>query len=291
MTELNKDIRKEPASFAESSGQASTSIANHQVKIYNPIESSSIHQETDLSETFFEPTLSDVRSHHASIVQRNKQLNEAPLLTVKYREEERERKERIKKEKWPETTVRIKFSDGTIVQSVFSSSARIQPVYAFVRSCLSDEAQSKPFVLWQPPRTKYPEHPPAKANLKSSQRNAYRTTIIPSANYGAIRGGPVQGLQGGTGGQETLGDLGLVPQSVLLVKWDDVEMNSSSYAAPLKFELKQKSEPLPPSTIKDSSSPNSGSANTVSDAIGTGQVPGEKKIPKWLQKGLLKKKT
>lgn len=32
---------------------------------------------------------------------------------------------------------------------------------------------------------------------------------------------------GGTGGKETLSDLGLVPQSVLLVKWEDEGMNGA----------------------------------------------------------------
>jgi tether containing UBX domain for GLUT4 len=30
---------------------------------------------------------------------------------------------------------------------------------------------------------------------------------------------------GGTGGKESLNDLGLVPQSVLMVKWEDEAMN------------------------------------------------------------------
>lgn len=33
---------------------------------------------------------------------------------------------------------------------------------------------------------------------------------------------------GGTGGKETLSELGLVPQSVLLVKWQDEAMNGKS---------------------------------------------------------------
>lgn len=35
----------------------------------------------------------------------------------------------------------------------------------------------------------------------------------------------MQGLQGGTGGQESLAELGLVPQSLLMIKWDEEEMN------------------------------------------------------------------
>jgi tether containing UBX domain for GLUT4 len=32
-------------------------------------------------------------------------------------------------------------------------------------------------------------------------------------------------MSGGTGGKETLSELGLVPQSVLLVRWEDEAMN------------------------------------------------------------------
>ena len=43
-----------------------------------------------------------------------------------------------------------------------------------------------------------------------------------------MRGGPAAGLMGGKGGKESLNDLGLVPQSVLMVKWDDESMNGAS---------------------------------------------------------------
>ena len=78
----------------------------------------------------------------------------------------------------------------------------------------------------QPPRFAYPEHPiPQPAKKNTSGRS-----IIPPANYGHVRGGPTAGLMGGTGGRETLGDLGLVPQSVLMVKWQDEDMNGQSHA-------------------------------------------------------------
>jgi len=58
--------------------------------------------------------------------------------------------------------------------------------------------------------------------------NLNRTTIIPPANYGPIRGSLTAGLQSGTGGKESLNELGLVPQSVLLVIWEDEAMNGGS---------------------------------------------------------------
>ena len=72
----------------------------------------------------------------------------------------------------------------------------------------------------QPPRTQYPERP-----IPQPKKNPNRSTVITPANYGPIRGSTTPGLQGGTGGAETLNDLGLVPQSVLLVKWEDEGMN------------------------------------------------------------------
>ena len=57
-----------------------------------------------LDETFFEPTLNDVRAHHASVVARSKRLNEAPLLTAKHRDAERAEREKRKSEKWPKVS-------------------------------------------------------------------------------------------------------------------------------------------------------------------------------------------
>ncbi|KAK8854876.1 hypothetical protein IAR55_003615 [Kwoniella newhampshirensis] len=264
------------------------------IKVYNPAEASTSSLTEGggdgdfLPESFFEPTLSDVQAHHASVLARSKRLNEAPLLTSKYREAEKGEKERMKREKWPNTTIRIKFTDGTMIQSVFPSTSPIQPVYAFVRSALAEEAKTKGFILWQPPRNQYPEKPPPPIQPKKPHPNpAHKTSIIPPANYGLVRGSAVQGLQGGTGGSESLYELGLVPQSVLMIKWDEDDLNASGYPAPIRDELKQKSEPLPPTVPKEreaTSSKNAGGPSTG------GAKSGEKKIPKWLQKGLMKKK-
>ncbi|WVF72702.1 hypothetical protein IAT40_007520 [Kwoniella sp. CBS 6097] len=270
------------------------------VKVYNPVSSSSTSTPgtpADPSEEFFEPTLADVQSHHASVLARNKRLNEAPLLTSKHRDAEKAEREKAKRERWPNTTIRIKFSDGTIIQNVFPSNSPIQPVYAFVRTVLRDEVREKPFILWQPPRTKYPEHltqPAAGSKPTTKSTPSYaKASIIPPANYGFVRGSVVQGLQGGTGGKESLFDLGLVPQSVLMIKFDGDEMNTSSYPAPIRDELKAHSEPLPAAIPKEASKSSAAAAGNQASASGqgAGTGTGEKKIPKWLQKGLLKKKT
>ncbi|ORY35445.1 hypothetical protein BCR39DRAFT_509777 [Naematelia encephala] len=279
--ELAPPIPEQGAAPTEVPVDGPSSSSPRAIAVYTPPPDPSTSQTpSDLDDTFFEPTISDVRAHQASVLARSRQLNDAPLLTSKYRDEEKSAKEKKRAEKWPETTIRVKFSDGTQIQSIFPSTSPIQPVYAFVRSALSPEVASKPFLLWQPPRTQYPEHPiPVK-----KKPNAYKTSIIPPANYGPVRGSLTQGLQNGTGGKETLHELGLVPQSVLLVKWDDETMNASGYPAPILDSLKAKSIPLPPTVPKSQSQP-----DDVKPA--ESREPAEKKIPKWLQKGLLKKKT
>ncbi|EIW67371.1 hypothetical protein TREMEDRAFT_33971, partial [Tremella mesenterica DSM 1558] len=234
--------------------------------------------EQELPLEFFEHSISDVQAYHSTVLARSRKLNEAPLLTFKHREEERMKREKNKVEKWPNTTIRIKFSDGTQIQNIFPSSSPIQPVYQFVRSALIPEVISKSFILWQPPRTQYPEHPTPAPPKKTTSR----TTIIPPANYGPVRGSAVPGLQAGTGGKESLNELGLVPQSVLYVKWEDESMNASGYKAPLLSTLLEKMVPLPSAAPKEQSAPKS---NTSGSGSGEG-----KKIPKWLQKGLMKRK-
>ncbi|KAK6910631.1 hypothetical protein I203_104663 [Kwoniella mangroviensis CBS 8507] len=268
------------------------------IKVYKPIsESTTPTSKTEPDESFFEPTLADVQSHHSSVLARNKRLNEAPLLTAKYREAEKAEREKLKKDRWPNTTIRIKFSDGTIIQNIFPSDSPIQPVYEFIRTALIEEVISEPFILYQPPRTKYPEYPipipSSSTQSKSKSKPTYaKSSIITPANYGPVKGGTLQGLQGGTGGKETLYELGLVPQSVLLVRWEDDEaMNASSYPAPIQGHLKAKSQPLPPSVPRSDSNSTNQQKGTIPGPGQASAGPGEKKIPKWLQKGLLKKKT
>ncbi|KAI9637313.1 uncharacterized protein MKK02DRAFT_43236 [Dioszegia hungarica] len=291
----------EPTATAGAGPSSAMSSSAPVVRVFNPAEAtSSASTPSDLDDAFFTPTLSDAQAHHASVVSRSKRLNEAPLLTSKHRDEEMAGRERRKADKWPETTIRIKFSDGTQVQSVFPSSSPIQPVYAFVRTCLDSSASSKPFTLWQPPRFTYPEHPPPplpgqKPKPNHTSTNPHKrplptsSAVVTSANYGPVRGAPMPGLMGGTGGKETLGELGLVPQSVVMIRWADDDMNVTGYPAPLLPELRQKAEPLPTpgAHLAEQKKPEAAAGTKPGEK---GDQPKEKKIPKWLQNGLLKKK-
>jgi tether containing UBX domain for GLUT4 len=157
---------------------------------------------------------------------------------------------------------------------------------------LSSRHLIKPNFLGQPPRFTYPEHPPPQSATKKPKASSSKP-IIPPANYGYVRGGPTAGLMGGTGGKESLNDLGLVPQSVLMVKWEDEAMDGGSlahrndnglvgltsvvtgYPAPLLSELMEKVVPLPPAAPKDVEETKKVPASSSS---GTGT--GENKIPK-----------
>lgn len=97
-------------------------------------------------------------------------------------------------------------------------------MYAFVRESLGADVREKTFTLYQPPRTMFPEKPVPQPPQKKHINPAMKARVIAPASYGPQRG---LSTQGGTGGNESLSQLGLVPQSVLLVKWDDVDMNGT----------------------------------------------------------------
>lgn len=97
-------------------------------------------------------------------------------------------------------------------------------MYAFVRESLGPAARERGFTLYQPPRTMFPEKPVPAPPAKKHINPAMKARVIAPASYGPQRG---LSTQGGTGGSESLSQLGLVPQSVLLVRWDGAEMNGA----------------------------------------------------------------
>jgi tether containing UBX domain for GLUT4 len=201
------------------------------------------------------------------IVGRSKQLNEAPLLTAKHRDAERAAAEKRKAEKWPNVSAPVlplhypcswtcsscwaivklttghdphqvlgRHPDPEHLPLVFpvscplyirSAHTSIQPVYAFVRESLTPDAAAKPFTFYQPPRTTFPERPVPQPPAPKHINPAMRARVVQAQN-GPQRGPNAAGMQGGTGGKETLSELGLVPQSMLLVRWEDAAMNCES---------------------------------------------------------------
>jgi len=73
----------------------------------------------------------------------------------------------------------------------------------------------------------FPEKPAPvdpKSKAKKHPNPAMKPHIVAPAGY-AARGGVAASMVGGTGGNESLAQLGLVPQSMLLIKWDDPALN------------------------------------------------------------------
>ncbi|KJA23901.1 hypothetical protein HYPSUDRAFT_39418 [Hypholoma sublateritium FD-334 SS-4] len=149
-----------------------------------------------------------------------------------------------KRDRWPETSIRIKFTDRTQLEKVFPSTNKIAAVYAFVQSCLRDDAKHLKFILYQPP----------KLDLKLTDPK--------------VR-------------DQTLAKLQLAPSSVLLLRFEDEAMNRADTSAPLSpFVLSQAvnlpqaiSYPEPPAASKSD-------IPTMADISAFAK---ELKMPKWLK--------
>jgi len=176
------------------------------------------------------------------------------LLTRAQREEQA----KTKRDRWPNTTIRVCFPDRTQLEKVFPSSSKIRTIYAFVRDSLREDVKTVKFIL--------SSNPPPR-DLKVSDP--------------AVR-------------DLTLGELGLAPSSILHLRFVDEGLNRSDLPAPLASAVlehavdlpapsdfdgnQKKEEASPPSTLSASSS------NRARDTAG-----GDVKIPKWLKLGSKKK--
>ncbi|PPQ91831.1 hypothetical protein CVT25_000278 [Psilocybe cyanescens] len=200
----------------------------------------------DLPDDYFTPTAADLQAAQATLSARTQALVNAPLKIRAVREAEAA----AKRDRWPETKIRVKFLDQTILEKTFPSTNKIRSVYAFVRGCLREDAKPIKFVLYQPP----------KRDLKVSDP--------------AVR-------------DQTLAALQLAPSSVLLLRFEDDKLNHVNVPAPLAtFVLEQAVDlPSPPTNeerVKDDKSASGSAAPRASKPkTGTGEV----KIPKWLKLG------
>ncbi|CAK5269835.1 unnamed protein product [Mycena citricolor] len=221
-------------------------------KVYKPSSSNAppLREKPVLPDEYFTPTAADLQSAQATLSSRTQALNDAPL---QFRAE-REAAAKAKRERWPSTTIRIRFTDRTQLEKVFPSSSKIRAVYAFVRGSLREDVKPVKFVLYQPP----------KRDLKVSDAK-------------------VRDL--------TLADLQLAPASVLLLRFEDADhesearaLNGISVAAPLVPEIMQHAIDLPAPPPAEASTTNTTSANLAASAS-KAAASIEKKIPKWLKMG------
>ncbi|KAF5367166.1 hypothetical protein D9758_004068 [Tetrapyrgos nigripes] len=193
---------------------------------------------------FFTPTAADLKLAQNQLAARTQALTNAPL---QFRAT-REAAENVKKERWPDTTIRIRFTDRTQLEKVFPSKSKIKSVYAFVRNSLREDVKPIKFILYQPP----------KRDLKVSDTK-------------------VRDL--------SLADLQLAPSSVLLLRFEDEKLNGSNVPAPLVDSVLALAEdlPAPPAPQESTSSPQSQPAKSNNPS--SNSTSGEKKIPKWLKLG------
>ncbi|KAJ7163053.1 hypothetical protein C8R46DRAFT_1102301 [Mycena filopes] len=219
-------------------------------KVYRP--TSSTAAPPPLSDDYFTPTSADLKLAQSTLAARTQALTNAPLQLRAVRDAA----EKSKRERWPNTTIRIRFTDRTQLEKVFPSNSKIRSVYAFVRGSLREDVKPVKFVLYQPP----------KRDLKVSD---------PS----------VRDL--------TLAELYLAPSSVLLLRFEDAAheeeahgLNGSDIPAPLAPQVLSQAIdlPIPPSDVSVPSSAPSGSGSQSAQASSST----EKKIPKWLKLGLKK---
>lgn len=181
--------------------------------------------------------------------------------------------------------IRIRFADRTQLESTFPANAQISDIYNFVRESLHPDviSQKKRFTLFTaPPRKDYTETDPK------------------------IKG-------------KGLAELGLVPASVISVRWEDAALNSecdrcrirpcapfadlparcadTTRPAPLKPELLSSAQDLPPPKNFDQPADAAATGSNSGQTLGSGSADGQggsgktrdpKAMPKWL-KGLASK--
>ncbi|TFK40098.1 hypothetical protein BDQ12DRAFT_483391 [Crucibulum laeve] len=218
-------------------------------KVYNPSNFVNAAPAPSLPDEYFTPTASDLKAAQATLSARTQALVNAPLQL----RATREATEKAKRARWPQTTIRIRFTDRTQLEKVFPSTDKIRSVYAFVRSCLREDVRPIKFILYQSP---------PKRDLKVSDPN-------------------VRDL--------SLADLQLAPSSILLLRFEDETLNHTNISAPLAPSVLALATDLPMPPSLDQDIPPGGSNHPQSSANSNSMSkPGEKKIPKWLKLGLKK---
>ncbi|THV02762.1 hypothetical protein K435DRAFT_817491 [Dendrothele bispora CBS 962.96] len=193
---------------------------------------------------YFTPTAADLKLAQSQLSARTHALTDAPLQL----RATREAAERQKKDRWPYTTIRIRFTDRTQLEKVFPSTDKIKSVYAFVRSSLREDVKPIKFILYEPPRRE----------LKVSDTK-------------------VKDLM--------LADLGLAPSAVLLLRFEDEKLNGTTVPAPLARSVLELAQDLPvPPPPEDFTAPSKTEQPKSNNPL-SNLTSGEKKLPKWLKLG------
>ena len=234
-------------SASQSTSSPITTDPPSEYKVYKPPTATLPLSVPNLPDSYFTPTASDLKAAQATLSARTQAIVNAPLQLRVAREAE----EKAKRERWPNTTIRVKFPDRTQLEKTFLSTDKIRSIYAFVRSSLRDDIKPIKFILYQTP---------PKRDLKVSDPK-------------------VRDL--------TLAQLQLAPSSVLMLRFEDESLNSTHIPAPLlPFMLEQAIDlPAPPRFDVEQQAQLS---EDFGSTPRSGAQPAERKIPKWLKAGLKK---
>ncbi|KAK0204595.1 hypothetical protein DFS33DRAFT_1382497 [Desarmillaria ectypa] len=210
-------------------------------KVYKPSDVKAAAPSA-LPDEYFTPTAADLKAAQSQLAARTQELTNAPLRLKAVREAE----EKAKRDRWPNTTIRIRFTDRTQLEKVFPSTDKIRSVYAFVRGLLREDVKPIKFILYQPP----------KRDLKVSDLRVRDLTLV---------------------------QLQLAPSSVLLIRFEDDSLNGSHIPAPLITNVLSQAIDLPrPPEAPDVLPLKELTSKTPAFS---GSSSGEKKVPKWLKLG------
>ncbi|KZV62778.1 hypothetical protein PENSPDRAFT_238447 [Peniophora sp. CONT] len=237
----------QPTTSPQPTATASASGLPTDYKLYKPPQSgsSSAAVAKDIPDSFYEPSSADLKEAQSMLHARTEALKNRPLQT----QEMREREEKKKESRWPTTTIRVKFADGTQLEKVFPSTDKIRSIYAFVRSSLREDVKPVKFVLYQLPNRE----------LRVSDL--------------AVR-------------DLTLSRLELAPRAVLQLRFVDEALNHPTVSAPLAPEVLTTAVDLPSPPDYDKKDGPSSSSSSRPKTGGSSLSTGDKKIPKWLKIGI-----
>jgi tether containing UBX domain for GLUT4 len=210
--------------------------------VYKPSNVSVVPQSRPVE--YYTPTAAVLNGAQATLSARTQALVNAPLQL----RATREAAEKAKRDRWPQTTIRVRFMDRTQLEKIFPSTDKIRSVYAFVRNCLREDVKPIKFILYQSP---------PKRDLKVSDPK--------------VR-------------DSSLAQLQLAPSSILLLRFEDEALNRTDVPAPLASAILSQAMDLPISTSQAELPTSSSSKGVPSAQPKTSQLT-EKKIPKWLKLG------
>ncbi|KAI9451075.1 hypothetical protein BJY52DRAFT_1191292 [Lactarius psammicola] len=237
----NTSARKREDTTTTSGNEATEALPGP--KVYKPPAITAPLE--DLPDDYFTPTIADLKERQQQLHARATGLNNAPLLT----RTQREQQTKTKRDRWPNTTIRVRFLDRTQLEQTFPSSSKIRAVYAFVRDYLREDVKPIKFIL--------SSNPPPR-DLKVSDPD-------------------VRDL--------TLAELGLAPSSVLLLRFVDDALNHSDLPAPLASAVLERAVELPTPPSFDGNRKKDEPSSSVAASSKGRDSSGEVKIPKWLKLG------